>query len=348
MQDEATIARRFAALADLGFRRADVVPVTNDAVPVERRCWKVVMTRPAMGTLVTVTAIGPDRTRAETAIGAAFEEMDRLIGLFSRFESDSAIAQLNGLGQFRDPPPELKRVVTTALDYHRLSHGAFDMTITPVLDLFEERGGRAARLPDLRDMREALARVGSSHVEVGWRRIRFARDGMRITLDGIAKGYIVDGMAETLERHGIRRYLINAGGDIRARRCKEGGRPWAVAVQDPDRDERLADAIPLTSGAVATSGSYRVHFDEDQTFHHIVDGRIGRSPRHAASVSVTAPTATAADALATSVFVLGPAAGVALVERLRGCACLIMDRAGRRWASSRWCSTRTPDGEWVQ
>jgi thiamine biosynthesis lipoprotein len=191
--------------------------------------------------------------------------------------------------------------------------------------------------------------VGSSHIDVGWRRIHLQRDGMRVTLDGIAKGFIVDGIAETLERHGIRRYLINAGGDIRSRRTKEDGQPWEVAVQDPDGQPAFADTIPLTSGAVATSGSYVIHFDPDQAFHHIVDARIGDSPRHTASVSVVAPTAMAADALATSIFVLGPHNGIDLVERLRGCACLVLDRTGCRWASSRWQGTRsTHERESVQ
>lgn len=338
MQDS-SLARKFAALADLGFTRQDRPPAALDAVPVDGGDWKVVLTRPAMGTVVSITAIGPDAGRAEDAIGAAVAEMDRLVALLSRYEPDSAVSCLNDSGHVRHPPDELKQVVAAALDYHRLSHGAFEVSITPVLELFERQAGD---VPDPATLREALARVGSSHIEVGWRRIRLGREGMCLTLDGIAKGYIVDAVAETLEDHGIRRYLINAGGDVRSRRCKEGGRPWEVAVRSPDDGAAFVDTIALTNAAVATSGSYEIRFDRDEAFHHIVDARIGDSPRQARSVSVVAPTAMAADALATSVFVLGPTAGIDLVDRLRGCACLVLDRTGRRWTSSRWQSTRSP------
>ena len=119
-------------------------------------------------------------------------------------------------------------------------------------------------------------------------------------------------------------------------------------VRDPAGNAVLRDAILLDDGAVATSGSYEVFFDAARRFHHLVDPRTGRSPAHCVSVSVRAPTAMAADALATSVFCMPPGAGMELVERLPACACLIIDAAGRRIRSRGWTSAHPSHQEAAQ
>jgi thiamine biosynthesis lipoprotein len=161
---------------------------------------------------------------------------------------------------------------------------------------------------------------------------------MRLTLDGIAKGYIVDAICAELVRGGVRRYLVDAGGDIRARGVNTRGRPWTIAVENPWHRGDYPDAISLTDAAVATSGSYERFYEPTHACHHIVDAATGRSPVRCSSVSVVAPTALAADALATSVFVMGPNDGLAFIEKLHGCACLILDRDGREHRSRRWRS----------
>ena len=161
---------------------------------------------------------------------------------------------------------------------------------------------------------------------------------MGVTLDGIAKGYVVDRVAEVLLDYGLTDYLINAGGDIRSSGHREDGQPWQVAVQDPEMLEGFPDVIPLTGMAVATSGSYEIYFDSDRKHHHIVSSRDGTSPQLSQSVSVVAPTAMEADALATSVFVMDPEGGVAFIDSIPQCACLIVDRRGRQWRSARWRS----------
>ncbi|MDH3497068.1 MAG: FAD:protein FMN transferase [Gemmatimonadota bacterium] len=338
MPESADVARKLSTLLDMGFERVDASPISTEAVPIDRHATKVTSTRPAMGTLVSVTAIADSRLRAEEAIGRSFAEMDRLIGIFSRYESASAICVLNAEGRLEGPPTELAHVVAQARHHHRWSAGAFDVTVAPLVDLFRGVGGPAPHPPTAAELREARALVGFEHVTSSERRIGFARPGMGMTLDGIAKGYIVDAMARHLEHRGVRRYLINAGGDIRAAGTKEGRRPWTVAVQDPAKRGAYPDTIHLHDGAVATSGSYEIYFDRDGRFHHIVDAQAGRSPDRSTSVSVIAPSAIAADALATAIFVMAPAEGMAYVETLPGCACLIVDRHGRPWKSSGWVS----------
>ncbi len=329
-------ARMAAALAELGFQREDPGPGTAQSVPVGGRRHRVTTSRPAMGTLVSITAIHHSRDLAEDAAGRAFGEMDRVVALLSRYEPASALSVLNAEGALRDPPPELRVVVSGALRFHTVSRGSFDPTVRPLVDLFRQR---AASPPD-HELFQALGLVDARKVELRRRTIRFARPGMGITLDGIAKGHVVDRMAEVLAEQGLKDFLIDAGGDIRSAGRREDGGPWRVAVQDPAKGGDFPDVLALADGAVATSGSYEIYFDRDRTRHHIVSGRTGVSPHGSRSVSVTAPTAMEADALATAVFVMGPLAGIALVDSLSQCACLVIDHLGRTLPSARWRSAK--------
>jgi FAD:protein FMN transferase len=338
------VARTLAALRALGLERVESREAVIRAVPVDARTWQVSAERPAMTTLVAVTAVGPSRQHLEDALGRAFGTMDRLVGLLDRFDGASPLSLLNATGRLDGPPPEVGDVLSLALDYHRLTGGAFDVTVAPLVDLFRDRLVRETPVaPTAPEIAEALARVGARHVALSRRRVHLDRPGMQLTLDGIAKGYIVDAVAATLDRAGVRRYLVNAGGDIRARGANAARHPWTVAVADPWQRDGYPDAIRLADAAVATSGSYERHFDRAADHHHIVDAATGRSPVHCSSVSVVAPTALAADALATSVFLMGPRDGVAFIEGLSGCACLVLDRVGREHRSRAWRSAAPLD-----
>jgi len=343
--EAARIARKLEALVDLGFERSFAPPVQTQTVRCDARTARVTCTRPAMGTLVTVTAVGPSEQRLADAIGRAFEEMDRLVGLLSRHQGDTPVSHLNRTGRLDGPPPEVALVVGQALEFHRLTGGVFDPTVAPLVLLHEAcAAAPSPALPSDAEIREALALVGAAHLTQARRRIAFARPGMVLTLDGIAKGFIVDELARALERGGVKRYLVDAGGDIRARGTKEGGAAWTVAVQDPERTGRYPDVIEVAGGAVATSGSYERAYDPDQTRFHVFDTRTGRSPAFSVSASVVAPTATAADALATSLLLMDPRAAVAFVDALRGCACLIIDRDGLALRSRSWRSAVPSEG----
>lgn len=341
---------KLSALLELGFELVEPPPVTTESVRLDRFSHKLTQLRQAMGTFVSISVIHGSQARAEDAIGAALAEMDRLVAILNRFDGASALSELNRHGQIEGPPPELARVVARALSYHRLSRGVFDASVLPLVDLL--RAGRPgdgrhhfsdsgrAREPDAQDLRAALELVGSEHIELTGRAIGFKRSGMSITLDGIAKGYIVDEVAATLERKGVRSYLINAGGDIRTAGSKENLLPWTVAVQDPDKQDDFPDVLELHDGAVATSGSYEIYFDRERLFHHIVSSRTGRSPLLNSSVSVLAPTTMAADALATALFVMEPVEGLRFIESRPFCECLIVDANGRQLRSRGWKSAK--------
>jgi thiamine biosynthesis lipoprotein len=168
--------------------------------------------------------------------------------------------------------------------------------------------------------------------------VRFEKDGMGVTLDGIAKGHIVDCASRVLSGHGVRDHLINAGGDIRA-----AGRPsdrpaWRIAVQDPEKRRNYPAVIELNDGAVATSGDYEVYYDREKLFHHVIDPRTGSSPHSASSVSVVSTSVMEADALSTAVFVLAPNDGIRLIDSIDRAECLVLgdDRSyqSKGWQSS--------------
>ena len=289
-----------------------------------------------MGTRVAIAAIGRSSDRLEEAVGRAYAEMDRLIAVFTRYEDDSAICVLNDVGNLAAPPTELTRVLHRADHFNGLTRGAFDVSVAPLVDLFENRlGGPNGTSPGAAEIAEARELVGVRHIRASDREIRFERKGMRVTLDGIAKGFIVDRMAAVLERHRVRRYLIDGGGDIRMRGRNADRRPWAVAVRDPGDPSSFLDVVRPGRGAVATSGSYE-RGQDGARYHHLVDAGTGDSPGDAVSVSVVAPTAMDADALATAVFILGPAAGLTFIDNHAGCGALIVDRRGRRLTSRGW------------
>jgi len=330
---------RLSSLAGLGLVSTGIIPVAAEAVRFNSKMYKVSKTRLAMGTFVTMTLIHPSRDMAEEAMGQAFEEMDRLARLMSRFDETTAVAQLNNEGFLADVPPEVCDVVARSLHYYRLSHQVFDISVKPVVDLFKEKfASRKNTPPTESELERALELVGSDKIEFNGQAIRFKRPGMGITLDGIAKGYIVDRASKVLARHKIKNHLINAGGDIKTMGSRQDRKPWTVAIQDPQKNRRYPDTIHMTDGAVATSGNYEIYFDREKMFHHIVDPGTGRSPELSVSVSVLAHTAMDADALSTSVFVMRPLIGVQFIDSLSECECLVIAKGKKRFRSAGWKS----------
>jgi thiamine biosynthesis lipoprotein len=346
MKEESRLARRLAALETMGFERAGDSPPATESTILEDNTHKITCSRPAMATLVSLTAIGSSKDQVEDAFGRAFDEMDRLIALLSRYEDSSAVCCLNDQGRLTGLHPEFSRLIARALQFNELSGGAFDISVEPIVELFRSRLASEDLIePSRAEISEVLELVGSRHIQLTSEGVGFRRSGMSISLNGIAKGYIVDAIARVLEECGIEDYLINAGGDVRSAGSKEEGLPWTVAVQDPSKTDKYPDLIHLTNAAVATAGSYEKNFDRSQKFHHIINSETGLSPQMNLSVSIIASSAMVADALATGVFVMQPHLGVRLIEGLNGCECLIVGRFGGILKSTGWRSAAPNNGE---
>jgi thiamine biosynthesis lipoprotein len=325
-----------AGLLGLGAASATLLPAGRaEALLFGNKEYKVSKTRIAMGTYVSMTAIHPSQGQAEQAFGLAFAEIDRLTKLLSRYDADSPVSELNTTGTLQHAPQEVLELVGRSLYFHKQTSGAFDITVKPLIDLYKESFSAGNR-PSEEQIHQALGQVGSEHLQFNSGNIALAKPGMGITLDGIAKGYIVDRASEVLAAHGITNHLINAGGDIRTSGSAAKGKPWTIAVQDPAKKKAYPDVITMMNGAIATSGNYEVFYDNEKMFHHIIDSRSGHSPALATSVTVQAATVMDADALATSVFVMAPTAGVQFINSQPGCECFVLEPNGASHHSRGW------------
>lgn len=329
---------KMSGLLGLSLASMGILPATAEAVKFNREFYKVSKTEMTMGTFVTMTLIHASRDKAEEAIGRAFEEVAGLTRSMNRFDETTAIGELNSQGKLRDVPPEVADVVARALHFYRLSGGAFDISVKPVVDLFRKKfTGTHTEFPSKIELARALELVGSDKIELKGHTIRLKKPGMGITLDGIAKGYIVDKASKVLTDHQIKNHLINAGGDIRAMGARHG-KPWTVAIEDPRKKKEYPDVIHIRGGAIATSGNYEIYFDREKMLHHIIDPKTGFSPHFSTSVSVLAETAMDADALSTSVFVMKPENGIHFIDSVPKCECLVVGKRNAKINSAGWKS----------
>lgn len=273
-------------------------------------------TRLLMGTVVNLTLIHADRDLARTAVQACFETMAGLESAFSRYIPESEISQLNQFGALSDASEQFTAVLTQSAVLSTVSGGAFDITVKPLLDLYQAHA-RLGKLPTVAEINKAKTLVDYRSVHVSGTSVAFDRPGMSITVDGIAKGYIVDQGVNTLRSLGFDDVMVEAGGDLLASGTKGEARPWRVGIRSPREEQNIVlGQVNVDNKAVATSGDYMQAFTPDYANHHIIDPRTGYSSPGLASVTIVAPTAAQADALATTVMVLGETDGLALIESL--------------------------------
>ncbi len=291
---------------------------------------RVSETRTLMGTVVTLTVVHAEAGEARGMIGAAFEEMLRLESLLSRHRADTPVASLNASGVLDEPPTELVEVLLHARSVSEATGGAFDVTVLPLVRLWESSFAAHGGPPSDTSVDRTRGLVDYRRLEISGDRVAFAEDGMALSLDGVAKGFVVDRAVEVFVSRGADRVLVDAGGDMASAGAGSLRDPWSVGIQDPHRPEDIVHLVRLAGDCVATSGDYQQSFTQDRRYHHIVDPRTGRSPEAVASASVVAPSAMQADALSTAVMVLGPSAGIALLHSTPGVSGIIVDKVGRR------------------
>jgi thiamine biosynthesis lipoprotein len=276
-------------------------------------------TEQVMGTYATITIIDGNTTRANIAMDAAFDEITRIEALMSLYNESSEVSSLNRAGTnwtalSRDTIYVLKK----ADYYSRISNGSFDITCNPLLNLWMVKAKEEGRMPTPEEIEDARELVGYDQlvIDVGGNRARFEKEGMSITLGGIAKGYAVDCACKKLTDAGIKHALVNIGGDMRAIGDKNGV-PWEVALQNPRDKSEYITIIKLDNESVTTSGDYERYFFEDgKRVHHIIDPQTGYSADECISVTVITKNCVDADALSTTVFVMGPERGKALLDEL--------------------------------
>ena len=287
-----------------------------------------------MGTFVTIHVVGrgADPQQAihrEEAVERAFEWFRRIEESCTRFEARSELRQLTAQVGIAVPVSAiLYEAVQFALAVAEESSGAFDPTVGHAM----ETRGFNQEYRTGQTIRTDLEPSGS----VSYRDVRLDPSRKTITLlrplildlGAIAKGLAIDLAARELRQ--FENFAIDAGGDLYLGGCSPNGEPWSIGIRHPRRDNELIDSLRVSNRAVCTSGDYERQIPTQG--HHILDPRVGAPARAVASVTVVAPTAMLADALATAAFVLGPTDGIRLFDRL-GVDGLILTSALERYTT---------------
>lgn len=291
--------------------------VACTAAPAHR----VEETRLAMGSNLTLVAWASDEAGARAAFNEVFTEFDRLDALLSVWKPGSDVNRINEAAGKGSVPvsPETLEVIETAGDISERTSGTFDITFGALADVWKFDHDQDNSIPTEAQIAERLPRIGyRAIVRERWKKTVFlSRPGMRIHLGGIGKGYAVDRGVALLRQRGLTNFMIQAGGDLYVAGSK-GDVPWKLGITDP----RAPDGPPfatltLSDKTLSTSGDYERFFMKDGVrYHHILDLKTGQPARKSRSVTLVTSKAVVADALAKGVFILGPEAGMALIEKL--------------------------------
>jgi len=303
-------------------------PFSPDAPPL----LTVRKSFPLMGTQLNLTVYSQDRDQAEAAITATISRMQEIEGKLSRHQQESEVGILNRTGSLDHPSQELRSVLELAHILHRKTAGAFDITVLPLLTLYQQQKEQLRSQPALiqslvRNIGQEQLHLTSSQVRLNSKNTAGNVGNLGITLDGIGKGYIVDQGVATLKSFGFQQVLVEAGGDLLVSGSKPQGYPWRIGIRNP-RPEIPGKLLTVTGEnmAVATSGDYFQPFSPDLLSHHIINPKTGFSPPELASCTITAPDAALADALATGCMVLGKTDSVDLLAGMPDCEGLFIGK----------------------
>lgn len=289
-------------------------------------------TRVMMGNVpVTISAVASDRAQAREAIAAAFAEIQRIENLLSVFIPESEFSRINAAAGERPVrvSSETIEIIRRGKEIARLTGGAFDMAMGPAISSWDFRGKR--HVPTLEEIAalKPLCRSEEISINEAKQEVSLQKKGMALDPGGIGKGYLAERGKQVLLRHGITSGIIASAGDLVLFGSRPDGAPWRVAIQHPrHRDDKIA-SIDLTDCAVSTSGDYERFFTKDGvTFHHLLDPKTMLPARECQSVTVISEEGTAADAVATGSFVMGPTRGMALLDGSKNGNGIVIDRIG--------------------
>ncbi len=321
------VATWLATLVSLPVAWAQTQPQTPDAPHdhvIER-------THDTMGTVIVLKAWAEDDAQVVGIFADAFAEFDRIDALMTTWTADSEVSRINAAAGAKQGPvvsDELIGVLESALAASRLTGGAFDITVGAFSGVWKFDEDNDGTLPDDKLVQERRKLVSWRDVVIDkkQKRVRLRRKGQRITLGGIAKGYAVDRVTAMLRKRGLADFVVQAGGDMYVS-GRRGDRKWRVGIRDPrgSRSDFFAMA-EVEDATFSTSGDYeRFVVKDGKRYHHILDPRTGYPAPRCRSVTVMAKDAVTAEGLTKGIFILGPEAGLKLIEKLPGVEAVVVD-----------------------
>lgn len=282
-----------------------------------------------MGTFAEITI--PEKN--DELLEGTVEKMKSLEAMMSIYEKESEVSRINSLGKdkLKKVSPEVYEVIERAIYFGKLTDGAFDITVAPILKLWHFEGGELKEIPSQEKINEALKSVGWQNITLTpEKEVGFTKENMSIDLGGIATGYIVDKGITYLKEKGIKSALINAGGDIYCLGGKNNEEPWSVGIRHPRKKDEIIGTLKFKDKGVTTSGDYEKFFIlKGKRFCHIINPQNGYPVDNPViQVTTVANTCTDADALATALMVMGKEKGLKLIENFPDADAVIIEESG--------------------
>jgi FAD:protein FMN transferase len=316
------------------------------AGPSQTKTPLIHRTKYIMGTVYEIAAYDESPARASAAIDKAFAEIVYLDEVLSNYKPESDLSRLNREGHFHPlkVPADLYRVIEESLRYSKISDGKFDITVAPLVDLWKA-ALRGERVPTAEEQTKARACVGYENVKlIPPDQVEFELPCMRIDVGSIGKGYAVDRAVEILRASGIQNALVDAGqSSIYAMGAPPGQKAWEVHLRDPSN--RVNPVVMLSENSVSTSEQTPASLLGNQTSGHIIDPENGQPLETKYALSVVVKTGTASDALSTTLLLVGPEKGKAIVKKLPEAAAVWISADGATETVSNGLEIRLAHGD---
>ncbi len=290
-----------------------------------------------MGSRFDITVVSETKEDADKYINMAINEITRIEQLISSWDPNSQTSLINKNAGIQPVKvdKELLDLILRAKHISKLTNGAFDISYAS-MDRIWKFDGSMTEMPLKEDVKSSVSKVGYENIIVDKEKhtVFLKLKGMKIGFGAIGKGYAADKAKDVLKTYGVVSGIINASGDLSAWGKQTNGEDWNVAIKNPLNKNKVFALIPIYKKAVVTSGNYekQVSFN-GRTYSHIIDPRTGYPSSGLVSVSVFAPSAELADALATSIFVMGKDVGLNFVNQLPSIDCIIVDNMGKIYYS---------------
>lgn len=285
-----------------------------------------------MGSRFDITVVAQDSTEGNEYIEIAIDEIKRIERLISSWDENSQTSTINRHAGIKPVKvsEELYNLIGRSVELSKLTDGAFDITYAS-MDRIWKFDGSMTKIPSEEEIKASVAKVGYENVELDPENftVFLKLKGMKIGFGAIGKGYAADKAKQLLIAKGVSAGIINASGDMNTWGKQSNGDEWKVAITNPMNKTNAYGLFPINEGAVVTSGNYEkfVRFNGVR-YSHIIDPRTGYPTSGILSVTVFGPKAELADALATSVFVMGIETGLSRINQLPMIECIIVDDSG--------------------
>jgi len=285
-----------------------------------------------MGSRFDISIVANDTISANNSINLAIEEITRIEKLISSWDKNSQTFEINKNAGIKPVKVdiELYKLIERSLAISKLTDGAFDISYAS-MDKIWKFDGSMKTMPSEEKIKASVAKVGFQNIVLDEENqtVFLKLKGMKIGFGAIGKGYAADKAKDLLLLKGVKAGIINASGDMNTWGTQPNGDEWTIAITNPLNKNNAFALLPISNKAVVTSGNYEKYVTFNNTkYTHIINPKTGYPSSGIISVSVFSPKAELADALATSIFVMGLEVGINRINQLKGIECVVIDNQG--------------------